>query len=394
MGILNRRKLIKILMSDLATERTYFDFKRSIDVQSEPGRGRLVQDITALANSNRDSLSFIIVGVDDTTREIVGANPVDDVRIQQLVREYITPHLSVLYEIVPYPNSGSSTALGLLTIYPARAEVFVSRSIWKVPAQARYVRHGSERQLLRDGASPAPNPHAAAESAAVVSRASVNLEDTLTELLDFYRAATPEYKPRHIVYDDQHVVCSSGWEEDVFGGSFLSEVRVELLTEGLALFWSALRHVTITSREDAFVVCEHAFVFWRGKASLIPFQQTSLMFDRNGRYYVETKLVFQVMPLGADDIETMLRDYEESLEELRSGEIPTDRIDRWELFPSELLLAAMNGARKARAYLEDYMNGRADGAVATAWRDALERLHALEADRQLPDVQLGATQSS
>ena len=58
--------------------------------------------------------------------------------------------------------------------------------------------------------------------------------------------------------------------------------------------------------------------------------------------------------------------------------------DRWETFPAELLVAAVNGSSEARSYLETYMDGRADGAVAEDWSDALSRLRQLDELRREP----------
>ena len=379
--MVNRRKLIQLILSEIQAERPYFDLKQLIDLASEGGRGKLVRNIAALANSNPGTPSFIIVGIEDRSRRVLGATYVDDARVQQLVRHYLSPRLEVMYEMISYPTSGSELKLGLLTINAAGGPVFVAAPIWKLSPGTRFVRDGSETRWLRPGESFKTGSHED-ECRGLLARASVRLEDTLREFLGFRNRAGDSYHPQYAVYGDQHVVCYSGWPDDRFGTKALCEVTVELLTEGVSLFWSALHFVTIAKDSDRFTVCEQALLFWEGEGRLFPFEETSVVFARDGTYSVERTLVFRPPPVSSDEIDGMLSQYEERIEALRTRD-PRFRGDyaRWETFPTELLIGALNGSAKARDYLHNYLDGRADGAVAEARTEALNLLRRIQESR-------------
>jgi hypothetical protein len=163
------------------------------------------------------------------------------------------------------------------------------------------------------------------------------------------------------------------------GTPALSEVNVEMLSEGISLFWSALRYVTISQTQDQFTVCEQALLFWEGSGRLIPFETTALAFADDGTYTMKKSLVFTPSTVSASSIDAMLAADERFLRSLREPgqHLPIDH-GRLETFPTELLIAAVNGSATARGYLENYLDGHSDGAVAEARTKAISLLRRLD----------------
>src|SRR4029077_8968624 len=217
--------------------------------------------------------------------------------------------LQALYEMVPFPNSASEPTLGLLTLHPLGVPVPIAKRIWKVPAGARYIRDGSEVRGLKAGEAIEPNAYED-ECRSLLARASVRLEDTLRDFLAFQEKTGASYHPRYMVYRDQHVVCYSGWPQDRFGVPALSEVNVELLTEGVSFFWSALRYVTMSTSPDRFSVCEQALLFWKGQGQLYPFEETWLGFPEDGRYSVDRTFVFRPPKVPQEAVAALVSEYE------------------------------------------------------------------------------------
>ena len=82
--MINKRLLIKNLLAH-NNENTFFDKKLKIDIGSKEGKGKLLKHICALANSNPNNNSFIVVGVKDEDNAIVGVDFFDDSKIQNLI---------------------------------------------------------------------------------------------------------------------------------------------------------------------------------------------------------------------------------------------------------------------------------------------------------------------
>lgn len=366
--MLNRRKFIQTILSDARTERNYFDFKQTIDISSEAGRGKLLKSIVAFANANRQNPAFIIVGIEDGTRSILGAEEIDDVRLQQLICNYTQPPLQVLYEAVPFPHSASTTTLGLLTIHPANETVTVSRNIWKLKKGDIYTRAGSEIQHINHADVMGTNPYSQ-ECLELIANSSVRLKDTLNELIFFYTNTPPSYQPAHRVYQDRHVICYSGWKNDNFDIASLSEVNVELLTEGLSLFFSAVNQVQIFTTENSFTVCQYLHLFWEGTGKLYPYEETSIKFNNDGTYHLNRSIIFKTPTVSPIAINKLLEHYEHLNREQLDWE---NHLGELEILPSMLLIAALNGSDKAKYYLENFINGRADGVVGEALSEALE----------------------
>lgn len=123
----------------------------------------LLKDILAFANAWRDGAAYILIGVRDGTREIVGIDKdIDDSRLQQFINGKLNRPLHFSYRSVEYEGR----ILGLYTIPVQARPVYATKNIGKVKADTVYVRRGSStaeakpEEIARMGAAGAGFAHA------------------------------------------------------------------------------------------------------------------------------------------------------------------------------------------------------------------------------------------
>ena len=105
-------KKIKILLKK--DEGTKLDFKQKIDTLTESGKKELAKDVSAIANS-RGGRGYIIIGVEDKTKKIIGINDFDlkEEQIQQIISSRCEPPIPISIDFVTYQSKN----LAIITIY-------------------------------------------------------------------------------------------------------------------------------------------------------------------------------------------------------------------------------------------------------------------------------------
>lgn len=383
--MINRRKLIQLILSEINDEKTYFDFKREINLESERGKAKLVKSIISLANSNHLNNSYLIIGIDDKTRERVEVNYTDDQKLQQLVKNYISPQINVSYENVPFPHSFGKEILGLIIISPSNAIFKVKKDIWKLKKDEAYRRSGSEITLIEEGLDSEYKINE--ELISLEKIASVKLKYLVDELVQFYHESSSSMNPNHLVYNDQHIICYSGYkEEDNCGfkdGLILSEVFLHHIGEGISFFWSALEYVTINANSNNFIVTEYKRLFWHQTDLYSPYKKTEIIFFDDGKYEIKKEKVFSPPAVKQEEIDQLLNDYKSALEEIKEGGRIDDRKynGRFDFYPYELLIAILNDSVEAEVLFNDYLLGKADGVVAESYSDAKNILREIREDK-------------
>lgn len=117
------------------------DFKRKIDIYYESGKKELAKDVCAIANS-RGGRGYIIIGVEDKTKEIVGVydERLIEEKIQQIISSRCEPPIPVSLEFVHY----KSKKLGIITIYTGKQRPYQIRENGSF-----YIRRGSTTDTMR-----------------------------------------------------------------------------------------------------------------------------------------------------------------------------------------------------------------------------------------------------
>ncbi len=122
-------------------EGTKLDFKQTIDIVSESGRKELAKDICAIANS-KWGRGYIILGVEDTTKRIIGIDGLDisEEQVQQIISTRSEPPIPVALELVNYDGK----TLGVITIYDGPHKPYQIKD-----NGAFYIRRGSTTDTMR-----------------------------------------------------------------------------------------------------------------------------------------------------------------------------------------------------------------------------------------------------
>lgn len=367
--LINKRKLIQLFVSELHGERQYLEFKICVDLASLRGKASLAKVICGLANGNRDSRSYVVIGVEDGTRIVHGIDPIDDQRFQQLARNLLEPSPTILYENVILSGI-EPRVVGLLTIFPISATVSISRDIWKFRAGDVFTRIGSETLHGGDAGSSALGLQE--ELLSLEARAASSLSAILEDVVQFHRDTHTAYRPRFLVFQDRHTLCFSGYPE-------IDEIEAEasamLAGEGVKLFWGALQYVRFESTENSFTVTEHIPLFWDEKRVLVPIEKSIFRFLPDGRYIQNREFVFVAPDVKKEEILKLLEDYRADLSSYQRGNYKSqDAYPRFEIYAHELLVAALNGDSTAEEYLLHYLDGHVDGVVGEGRTEALRFL--------------------
>lgn len=100
-----------------APEGTKLEFKEKVDLSESYAKTDFLYHLLALVNSPGGT-AHLIIGVNDKTREVIGTNDstgLNDENLQTLVREYISPALSIQFEKIEFEDH----FLGIVTIPPS-----------------------------------------------------------------------------------------------------------------------------------------------------------------------------------------------------------------------------------------------------------------------------------
>ncbi|WP_160689399.1 RNA-binding domain-containing protein [Clostridium sp. C2-6-12] len=118
------------------------DFKLRLELYNETGKKELTKDICAIANSN-GGRGYIIVGIQDKTKEIIGIQEDDmfcEEQIQQIISTRCEPPIPIEVDFVDYQNK----KIGVISIYDGYQKPYQVRE-----NGAFYIRRGSTTDVMR-----------------------------------------------------------------------------------------------------------------------------------------------------------------------------------------------------------------------------------------------------
>lgn len=130
---------LKQLLSREENEK--MDFKAQLKLTTEGEKKELVKDVTAIANS-RGGRGYIIFGVEDKTKRIIGIEPDNSLeeRIQQIIYNRTDPPVPVSLDLVKIKNK----TVAVLTIFKSKHAPHQM-----LQTGAFYVRRGSTTDFAR-----------------------------------------------------------------------------------------------------------------------------------------------------------------------------------------------------------------------------------------------------
>ncbi len=349
--MINKRLLIKNLLAH-NDENSFYDKKRFLSLGEKEGKAKFLKHVCALANSNPENNSFIVIGVEDEDNKIVGVDFFDDSKIQNLVNAYLENPPLIAYENIPFPHLSEGKVVGLVTIQSSGAVCALRKNIWKYYGGAVFFREGSiSMPKAFDIELKSINSEAVAT---IEQHAKNNIELTLDGVIDFMNHRHRDLESNYKVFKEQFVVCWAGNQKKVKDRTYYSRVDIELINEQVKLFYSALDEVTIAYDEHSFTTIEYVQLGLDKKQAYFPLEQVVISFEENGTYQLQSKLLFEPPQYDKKTLHHIFNSNNALLDKLSKGLVlrPREKADLKHL-PDTYLLCYLNGFEEAKEQLEN-----------------------------------------
>ncbi len=370
--MINKRLLIKNLLAH-NDECSFYDKKRQLNLHSREGKAKFLKHICALSNSNPTNNSYIVVGVEDESNEIVGDDFFDDSRIQNLVNAFLENPPKIQYENVPFPNLPKDKVVGLVTIKPKSKNSYFKKNIHTIVANQTFIRRGSNSTPVENEVEPNYQNKETVIAIENISRNSI--EYTLDGVIDFINFRHKDIASKYKVFKELFVICWAGNPKKIRNTIYLSRVDIELINEQVKLFYSAQDVVTISFDDNSFTIIEYVSLGLNDKTSFYPLEKVTILFYDNGYYKMETQMLFQPPEYNRKMLFHIYNSNLSLLSKLQKGLILTEREEKdLENVPSTLMICYLNGFEDARQILissKSVLKNHSKSAVYFNFKEAM-----------------------
>ncbi|MGJ8683179.1 MAG: ATP-binding protein [Nonlabens sp.] len=287
--MINKRLLIKNLLAH-NDENSFYDKKLRLDLSNKEGKAKFLKHICALSNTNPANNSYIVIGIDDATNDILGVDFYDDSKLQNLVNAYLENAPIIQYENIPFPHLPNGKVVGLVTIRAQKSITSLRKNIWKYYGGAVFFRDGSISMPKNFDIEVKDINSVQVQK--IEKQASNNIELTLDSVMEFMERKDRGLETHYKVFKEQFVLCWSGKLSHKNGQNYYSRVDIELINEQVKLFYSALDDVQISYDKDSFSILEFVELGIGKEQKYYPLERQTLHFSPNGTYKLETKIMF------------------------------------------------------------------------------------------------------
>lgn len=339
--MINKRLLIKNLLAH-SDENSFYDKKLRLNLSEKEGKAKFIKHICALSNSNPQNNSYILIGVRDEGNVIEGVDFFDDSKLQNLINAYVENPPIVSYENISFPHLPVDKVVGLVTVYPSNEGLCkLKKNIWKYYGGSIFMRDGSI-SMPKDNTNQPPDVNSTTVKA-IENNSLNNIEMTLDGVFHFMNShenLNPEYK----VFKEYFVMCWAGKRKRVKDATYYSRVDIKLISDQTKWFYSEFDEVTIKMSDDEFVITEYLDLGYDGKHKYHPFEIKKYKFKENGKYHLETSLLFEPPIFTPSVIEFLMKKNVNLLLKLQYNKELNER-DRHGLrdLPKTYLLSYLNG---------------------------------------------------
>ena len=381
--MINKRLLIKNLLAH-NDENSFYDKKRQLNLHTKEGKAKFLKHICALSNSNPSNNSYIVVGVEDETNEIVGDDFFDDSRIQNLVNAFLENPPKIQYENVPFPNLPKDKVVGLVTIKPKSKNSFFKKGIHTIEANTYFVRKGSNTSPTTE---KIPYSKQNVETVISIENSSRNsIENTLESVLDFINNRHKDIPSKYKVFKELFVVCWAGNKKKIRDKEYYFRVDIELVNEQVKLFYSALDEVSITYDENSFIITEYISLGLNDKTSYYPFEKVTLSFFDNGYYKINSEMLFEPPQYNRKILHHIYNSQITLLGKLQKGLFlqPHEKKDL-ENLPHIMMICYLNGFIEAKQKLIDakfYLKSFENTVVYISFKEVMRILRKMKYNTQ------------
>ena len=349
--MINKRLLIKNLLAH-NSENSFYDKKRQINLREKEGKAKFLKHICALANSNPDNNSYMVIGVEDEDNSIGGVDFFDDSKIQNLVNAYLENPPLVSYENIPFPHLNNGLVVGLVSIRANNVKrCSLRKNIWKYPSGTTFFREGSISISSEFG--KILNHDNRDIVSAIEAHSQNNIELTLDGVFDFFgnhRELNPSYK----VFKEYFVVCWAGKKKEIQEKTYFSRVDIALINEQVKLFYSDLDQVSIGISEDKFRIQEFVKLGLNEQFNYYPLENVEIFFRNNATYEINTKVIFQPPQYEKKTLYHIYNSNIALIEKLKNN-LRLNSHEKKDLhnLPTTYLLCYFNGFQEALEKLEE-----------------------------------------
>ena len=349
--MINKRLLVKHLLAH-NDENSFYDKKRLLNIGEREGKAKFLKHICALANSNPENTSYIVIGVEDEDNTISGVDFFDDSKIQNLVNAYLENPPLVAYENIPFPHLPEDKVVGLVSIRSQKGKLCALRkNIWKYYGGTVFFREGSiSMPKVFDIEIKDMNSQIVA---AIENNAQNNIELTLDGVFDFLKFRR-DYNPQYKVFKEYFVVCWAGKAHETEKTTYYSRVDIALINEQVKLFYSELDEVSITISEDEFRIIEYVQLGLNKSFKYYPLEEVSIIFRDNAHYDIERKLLFEPPQFDKKILHHLYNSNNVLIDKLKSNTSLSqhEQSDLLNL-PATYLICYFNGFEEAKEKLEE-----------------------------------------
>jgi hypothetical protein len=347
--MINKRLLIKNLLAH-NDENSFYDKKRQLNLHSREGKGKFLKHICALSNSNPNNNSYIVVGVEDESNEIVGDDFFDDSRIQNLVNAFLENPPKIQYENIPFPQLPKDKVVGLVTIKPNHKIVSFKKGIHTIENGSTFIRVGSNTLPTTD---KIPYNKQNIENVISIENNSRNsIAHTLEGVLDFMNVRHKDMETEYKVFKELFVVCWSGNKKRIRDVVYLSRVDIELINEQIKLFYSAQDEVIISYSDSTFIITEFIKLGLNDKTSYYPLEKVTISFFDNGYYKMQTEMLFEPPQYNKKMLFHIYNSNKSLIDKMNKGLTLSEREEKdLENLPQTLMICYLNGFENAKQRL-------------------------------------------
>lgn len=137
---MDKSKLERLLRRE---EGPKLDFKAKLNLSTESEKKELTKDVIAMANS-RGGRGYIVFGVEDKTKRIIGIRQIDckEEQVQQIIYNRCDPPIPISFDFIKYEGK----TLAVLTVYKSH-----HKPHQMIQNGAFYIRRGSTTDFARRG---------------------------------------------------------------------------------------------------------------------------------------------------------------------------------------------------------------------------------------------------
>lgn len=377
--MINKRLLIKNLLAH-NDENSFYDKKRQLNLHTKEGKAKFLKHICALSNSNPTNTSFIVVGVEDETNEIVGDDFFDDSRIQNLVNAYLENPPKIQYGNVPFPNLPPDKVVGLVSIKPNGKVSKFKKNIYTILANSTFIRVGSNTMPTEEKVS-----FSKLNTETVISienNSRNNIEYTLESVLNFINITHKDLTSEYKVFKELFVICWAGNRKNVKDKTYYSRVDIELVNEQVKLFYSALDEISISYDNESFTIIEYVQLGLNDKTSYYALEKLKITFFDNGYYKMDTEFLFEPPQYNRKMLYHIYNATLALLQKMNKGNSLTFQEKKdVENIPSVLMICYLNGFDEAKQKLIDaklVLKHFENSEVYIAFKEALRVLRKMK----------------